>query len=46
MKYYGHSGVSYAWTMRQMEYIAKNGWDAFAKLRTPTSEYVAYTDGK
>jgi hypothetical protein len=29
MKYGGHSGSSYAWTMRQMEYIAKNGWDTF-----------------
>lgn len=29
MKYGGHSGSSYAWTMRQMEYIAKNGWTLF-----------------
>jgi hypothetical protein len=26
MKYDCHSGSSYAWTMRQMEAIAKNGW--------------------
>lgn len=29
MKYGGHSGSSYGWTMRQMEYIAKHGWDLF-----------------
>jgi hypothetical protein len=29
MKYQGHSGSSYAWTMRQMEYIAKHGWTLF-----------------
>lgn len=28
MKFRGHSSSSHAWTMRQMEYIAKNGWDA------------------
>lgn len=46
MKYDGHSGASYAWTMRQMEYIAKNGWDAFTKLRTQMSDHIAYTDAK
>jgi len=25
----GHSGSSYGWTMRQMEYIAKNGWESY-----------------
>jgi hypothetical protein len=40
MKYDGHSGVSYAWTMRQMEYIAKNGWDAFERLRKPNDDYI------
>lgn len=29
MKYEGHSGASYAWTMRQMELIAKKGWDVY-----------------
>lgn len=29
MKYGGHSGSSYGWTMRQMEYIAKHGWSLF-----------------
>ncbi len=33
MKYGGHSGSSHAWVMRQMEYIAKNGWDSFCALR-------------
>ncbi len=28
----GHSGASYGWTMRQMEYIAKHGLEAFKKL--------------
>ena len=26
---YGHSGSSYAWVMRNMEYIAKHGWTLF-----------------
>jgi hypothetical protein len=30
MKYQGHSGASYAWTLRQMEAIAKGGWTAYA----------------
>jgi hypothetical protein len=29
MKYEGHSGASYAMTMRQMEFIAKNGWESY-----------------
>jgi hypothetical protein len=33
MKYTGHSGSSFSWTMRQMEYIAKNGWTEFVKKR-------------
>jgi len=33
MEYSGHSGSSYGWTMRNMEYIAKNGWDAYVKLK-------------
>lgn len=31
MKYGGHSGSSYAWTMRSMEMIAKQGWNIYAK---------------
>ena len=30
MEYGGHSGASYGMTMREMEFIAKKGWDAFA----------------
>jgi hypothetical protein len=30
--YDGHSGASCAWTMRQLEYIAKNGFEAFVTL--------------
>lgn len=37
MNYYGHSGASYAWTMRIMEEIAKVGWknyrDRIAKTK-------------
>lgn len=33
MEYGGHSGSSYGWTMRNMEYIAKNGWDAYVKFK-------------
>lgn len=32
MKYQGHSGASFAWTMRQMEYIAKDGWNMFSSV--------------
>jgi hypothetical protein len=30
--YDGHSGSSYGWTMRQLEYIAKNGFDAYVDM--------------
>lgn len=33
MKYGGHSGSSYGWTMRNMEYIAKKGWDAYVDFK-------------
>ena len=29
--YDGHSGSSYGWTMRQIEYIAKNGVDKYVE---------------
>ncbi len=29
--YTGHSGASFGWTMRTMEYLAKKGKDAFIK---------------
>jgi hypothetical protein len=28
-----HSGASFGWTMRQIEYIAKEGWDAYVELK-------------
>ena len=31
LKYDGHSGASYGFTMRVMEMIAKKGWDAYAE---------------
>lgn len=30
--YGGHSGSSYGWTMRQLQFIAKNGFDEFVDL--------------
>lgn len=30
---YNHSGASYGWTMRHMQYIAQNGWEAYVSLR-------------
>ena len=36
MKYDGHSGASYGWTMRVMQQIARVGWDRFvAEYREP-----------
>jgi len=32
MRYGGHSGSSFGWTMRQLEYIAKNGFDAYVDM--------------
>jgi hypothetical protein len=32
MDYEGHSGSSYAWTMRNIEYIFKKGWDAWVYM--------------
>jgi hypothetical protein len=29
MDYRGHSGSSYGWTMRQLQFIAASGWDAY-----------------
>lgn len=30
--YSGHSGSSYGWTMRQLQYIAKNGFDSYVNF--------------
>jgi len=32
IEYNGHSGASFGWTMRHVEYIAKNGFDAYVNL--------------
>lgn len=33
MEYYGdHSGSSYGWTMRQAQFIAQKGWNAYVEL--------------
>ena len=32
IKYGGHSGASYGWTMRQMQYIAKYGWEKYISV--------------
>lgn len=35
MEYQGHSGASHAWVIRQMEAIAKGGWESYAnRIRT------------
>ena len=31
MTYEGHSGASHAWTMRVMQAIAQDGWEAYVK---------------
>jgi len=33
VQYQGHSGTSYAWTMRHMQYIAQHGLEGLAKAR-------------
>lgn len=40
MKYGGHSGSSYGWTMRNMEYIAKKGWDAYVDFKGVKPNYT------
>ena len=30
----GHSGMSFGWTMRQLQYIATEGWDSYVKFYT------------
>ena len=38
MEYYGdHSGASYGWTMRQAQFIAQKGWNAYVELWTSRS---------
>lgn len=45
--YNGHSGSSYGWTMRQLQYIAKNGFDAYVDVingPTPVPEVPPVMD--
>lgn len=35
MTFQGHSGATYGMTMRQIEFIAKHGWDAYVKQVAP-----------
>ncbi len=37
MKYQGHSGASFAWTMRTMQKIARVGWDEYVRLAATES---------
>lgn len=32
MKYDGHSGASFGWTMREIQSIARNGWETHKEL--------------
>jgi hypothetical protein len=39
VNYGGHSGASYGWTMRCIDYIAKHGWENFMlKMSKPDGE--------
>jgi hypothetical protein len=42
--YPGHSGGSYGYTMREMEFIAKNGWDAYANAMKPKPLQAFFAD--
>jgi hypothetical protein len=37
MQYDDHSGFTYGWTIRKIEYIAKHGWDNFVLKQTSTN---------
>jgi hypothetical protein len=37
MKHRGHSGSSFAWTMRTMQSIAKHGWEGHKKMVVDSS---------
>jgi hypothetical protein len=45
MKYTGHSGTSYGWTMRTMENIAKLGWDKALNPPCPCRRERGLTSG-
>ena len=38
IKYAGHSGASYGWTMRQMQYIATHSWEDYVGKRQAASD--------
>ena len=38
IKYAGHSGASYGWTMRQMQYIATHSWEDYVDMRLANSD--------
>ena len=40
LQYDGHSGGSFAWTMRNMQYIAKHGWGDYRKSIHKTPQPV------
>jgi hypothetical protein len=42
--YPGHSGWSYGYTMRAMQFIAKNGWDAYANAMKPKPLQAFFAD--
>lgn len=39
----GHSGGSYAWTMRNLQYIASNGMDAYITACSPKPKHQSAT---
>ena len=45
MKYTGHSGTSYGWTMRTMEKIAKLGWNEALNPPCPCRSAKGFTFG-
>jgi len=43
MTYTGHSGASFGFTMRAMEFIAKRGWDAYVSTVYPVKYRITWT---
>jgi hypothetical protein len=42
VQYQGHSGTSYAWTMRHMQYIAQHGLEGLAKARGVSFDWETF----
>jgi hypothetical protein len=40
IKYYGHSGASFALTMRSMQYLAIHGWDNYVTSYIKNDTYT------